>query len=236
MFLAHFGVGFGAKAAAPKVSLGSLFLAAQFLDLLWPTLLLLGLERVAILTDGSRHPPLDFVHYPISHSLLAVVGWAALVAATYLLVRRSRVGAAVLGLAVVSHWLLDLVVHHPDLPLVPGGGVHLGLGLWSSPALATALELALFAAGLALYLRATRAKDAIGSWALWSLVGALLAIQVGNAFGSPPPSVAAVAWVGQAQWLLVAWGYFVDRHRGHRSTAPARGEDGPRIPATSART
>ncbi|HEY0665552.1 MAG TPA: hypothetical protein VGD24_05770 [Gallionella sp.] len=218
MFLAHFGIGFGAKAAAPKISLGTLFLAAQFIDLLWPTLLLLGIERVNILADGTRHPPLDFTHYPYSHSLLAVIVWAALFAAAYYAIRRSRIGAVVLGLAVVSHWLLDLLVHYPDLPLYPpvpniGDSPVFGFALWSSPMVALALEFAIFALGMWLYLRSTRALNATGNRALWALVALLVAINLGNAFGAPPPSVAALAWVGQAQWVFVAWGYWIDRHR-----------------------
>ena len=213
MFIGHFGVGFGAKAAAPRVSLGSLFLAAQFIDLIWPTLLLLGIERVNIITDGSRNPPLDFVYYPYSHSLLAVIGWALLFAAIYFVARHSRIGALVLGLSVISHWLLDLVVHYPDLQLYPGQSPLLGLSVWSSPVIAMVLELSIFAAGVRLYLRSTSASDATGKWSLWSLVAALLFIQIGNFFGAPPPSATAIAWVGQAQWLLIAWGYWVDSHR-----------------------
>ncbi len=213
MFIAHFGIGFGAKAAAPRVSLGTLLLAAQFIDLIWPTLLLLGIERVNIITDGSRQPPLDFVHYPWSHSLLTVIGWALLFATAYFIARRNRIGAVVLGLAVVSHWLLDLVVHYPDLPLYPGSSPLLGFSVWSSPLIAMMLELVIFAACIWLYLRSTKASDTTGKWALWSLIATLLLIQIGNAFGAPPPSTTAIAWVGQAQWLLVAWGYWVDRHR-----------------------
>lgn len=213
MFLAHFGVGLGAKAVAPKVSLGSLFLAAQFIDLIWPTLLLLGIERVNIITDGTRHPPLDFVYYPFSHSLLAVIVWAVLFAAVYFIARGNRIGAVVLGLAVISHWLLDLVVHYPDLPLYPGDGPLLGFSIWSSPVISMALELSIFAAGMWLYLRSTRASDATGKWALWSLAAMLLLTQIANAFGAPPPSSTAIAWVGQAQWLIVIWGYWVDSHR-----------------------
>ena len=219
MFIGHFGVGFGAKAAAPGVSLGTLFLAAQFLDLLWPTLLLLGIERVIIRTDGTQFPPLDFVYYPYSHSLLATLIWAGLFASAYYFIRRNRVGAWVLGIAVLSHWLLDLIVHYPDLPLYPavlpnmGASPMLGFALWSSPKVEMALELFIFALGVWLYLRATRAIDATGKWALWSLLAFLAAIQLANAAGSPPPNVTALAWVGQAQWLLVAWGYWVDKHR-----------------------
>lgn len=213
MFLGHFAVGFGAKAAAPKVSLGSLFLAAQFIDLLWPTLLLLGIEQVRITPAHPPGPPLDFVHYPVSHSLLAVLGWSVLVGASYFYLRRERLGAWVMGLAVLSHWLLDLLVHYPDLPLHPGDSPLLGFALWSSPGIEMLLELGLFALGVGLYLRATRPLDRTGNWALAGLVAFLLVIHVSNSVGPPPPSVTALAWVGQAQWLLVAWGYWVDRHR-----------------------
>ena len=213
MFLGHFGVGFGAKAIAPRTSLGSLFLAAQLIDLLWPTFLLAGVERVRIVPGWTRVTPLEFVHYPISHSLLAVFGWAAMVAVVYALIRRYRRGATVLALAVVSHWLLDAVVHRPDLPLYPGGRYRLGLGLWSSIAGTLAVEVPLFLLGVWLYLRSTEASDRVGRRAAWGLVGFLAVIYAANLSGSPPPSVFALAWVGQAQWILISWGYWLDRHR-----------------------
>lgn len=213
MFIGHFGVGFAAKAAAPQVSLGTLFLAAQFIDLLWPTLLLAGVETVRIQPGITRVTPLDFVHYPVSHSLLAVIGWAVLAAGLYSRLRHQRRGAVVLGLAVLSHWWLDLLVHRPDLPLYPGSDLVLGLGLWSSVGATLAVELPTFAVGLWLYLRATAARDAVGRWALWGLVGLLAAIHAANLVGEPPPNVTVLAWVGQAQWLLVIWGYWVDQHR-----------------------
>lgn len=213
MFLGHFGVGFGAKAAAPKTSLGTLFLAAQFIDLLWPTLLLVGLERVAIAPGITRVTPLDFTHYPISHSLLGVLLWGAGFGVVYYLLRRYSRGAWVCGLAVVSHWVLDLVVHRPDLPLAPGLPVFVGLGLWNSLPVTLFLEIGIFAVGVGLYLRTTTAIDRIGSIGLWSLVGFLLLVYLGNLFGEPPPDVAALAWVGHAQWLLILWGYWIDRHR-----------------------
>ncbi|QXE92113.1 hypothetical protein KP001_06180 [Geomonas subterranea] len=213
MFIGHFAVGLGAKAAAPKTSLGTLFLASQFVDLLWPTLLLLGFERVHIAPGITSVTPLDFEWYPISHSLLAVTGWAVLVALVYQAARKYTPGAIVLGLAVLSHWFLDLVVHRPDLPLVPGGSMKVGMNLWNSLAGTFIVEMGLFAVGLVLYLRKTNARDAVGRWGLWALIVLLMGIYLGNLFGPPPPSVAAIAWVGQSQWLLVLWGYWVDRHR-----------------------
>ena len=213
MFIGHFGVAFGAKAVSPKVSLGSLFLAAQFIDLLWPTFLLLGIERVRIDPGITAVTPLDFVHYPISHSLLMVLVWAGLFALVYQLLRKYRRGAVVLALAVLSHWLLDLIVHRPDLPLYPGSARLVGLSLWSSLGATLAVELSIFAVTAWLYIRATEASDELGRWGLWVLAGFLIAIYLSNLFGAPPPSVIAIAWLGQAQWLLVGCGYWIDRHR-----------------------
>jgi hypothetical protein len=222
MFIGHFGVGLGAKAASPKVSLGTLFLAAQFIDLLWPTFLLLGIEHVQIEPGATAVVPLDFVSYPISHSLVAVCGWALLVGGVYHVVRHDRRGATVLGLAVVSHWLLDAIVHRPDLPLVPGGSYVVGFGLWSSLTASLVVELGLFAFGVWLYARTTKATDALGHWAFVGLVGFLVVVHAASVFGPPPPNVTALAWVGQAQWLLVAWGYWVDRHRSSRDQPRTR--------------
>ena len=213
MFIGHFGVGFAAKRYAPRASLGTLFLATQFIDLLWPTLLLLDVERVAIAPGITVVTPLDFQHYPVSHSLLGVVGWAVLVGGGSLALRGTRREALVLALLVVSHWWLDVLVHRPDLPLAPFGQVRVGLGLWNSMAATLLVELSLLFVGGWLYARVTRARDAAGRWGFWGLMALLLLIQAANLFGEPPPSAMAIAWVGQAQWLLVLWGYWLDRHR-----------------------
>jgi hypothetical protein len=222
MFIGHFGLGFGAKRFAPAVSLGTLFLAAQFADLLWPTLLLLGVEQVRIDPGITVFTPLDFVHYPYSHSLIAMVAWGAVFGIVYKLARRSRTAVAILlGALVVSHWLLDLVTHRPDLPLTVGGAERYGLGLWNSIPGTLAVELSLFLAGVFLYVRSTAPRDRTGRIALAGLVLFLLAVYSTNLFGSPPPTPEAVAWVTQSMWLLVAWGYWVDRHREPITSRPA---------------
>jgi uncharacterized membrane protein len=218
MFIGHFGVGFAAKRVAPRVSLGTAFLAAQFVDLLWPTLLLLGFESVRVAPGATAVTPLVFEHYPISHSLVAVIGWALALGAVYAVTRRNTHGAIVVAALVVSHWLLDLIVHVPDLPLMPGLDTVVGFGLWQSKAATLAVEIPIFAAGIWLYMRSTRARDNIGKYGLVGLVVFLAVIHVGNVFGPPPPSATAIAWVGQAQWLLVAWAYWVDAHRDARTT------------------
>jgi hypothetical protein len=221
MFLGHFAVGFAAKRAAPALSLGTLFLSCQLADLIWPNLVLLGVERVAIVPGITVVTPLDFEFYPYSHSLLMTAGWAVLAALIYRLVRPRATTAALLAVAglVVSHWVLDVVAHRLDLPLVPGGSAKFGLELWRSRPATMAVETVMLAAGVWLYARSTRAADRVGAYALWGLVASLLAINVANMFGPPPPGATAVAWAAQAVWLFVAWGYWIDRHRLPRRVA-----------------
>ena len=214
MFIGHYALAFGAKKIAPTVSLGMLFLACQFADLLWPTLLLLGVEVVEINPGNTAFTPLNFVSYPISHSLVMIVAWSAIVALTYRALRHAGATATrTVGLLVFSHFVLDVLTHRPDLPLTIGGTVKVGLGLWNSPAWTVTVEVLLFAAGVWLYLQATTARDRVGSLGLWSLVAFLIVIYAANLLGPPPPSVMAIAGAGHALWLFVAWAYWVDRHR-----------------------
>lgn len=215
MFVGHFAVAFGAKRAVPAVSLGTLFVACQLADLIWPVLVIAGVERVGVQPGLTVVTPLDFIYYPFSHSLVATAVWAVVFAAAYAGLRKAtaRTGA-VLAAVVASHWMLDALSHRPDLPLTIGGGsTRVGLGLWNSLPGTLAVELLLFAAGLWLYTRATRAIDRTGRLALPGLAGFLLVIYAANLLGPPPPSGETAAWGGFAMWLLVAWGYWVDRHR-----------------------
>jgi hypothetical protein len=119
----------------------------------------------------------------------------------------------VLSLCVLSHWVLDLIAHIPDLPLYPGESPRIGLGLWNSLGGTLLLEGLVFVVGLILYLRVTSAKNRAGVFGLWALVGFLVMIYAGNVFGPPPPSRTVIAWTGQLQWVFVAWAYWVDRNR-----------------------
>jgi hypothetical protein len=212
MFLGHFAVALTAKKAAPKTSLGTLVLAAQFADMLWPVLLLLGIEQVRIVPGLLPVTPLDFTSYPVSHSLVAQLGWGALLGIIYFLVRRNARSALSLGFLVPSHWLLDFIAHRPDMPIYPGGAKY-GLGMWNSLPLTIVVEYVLFAAGTAVYIRTTRAKDRVGNLALWSLLGLLAVVYLASLFGPPPPSVQALAWSALAMWLTVVWAAWADRHR-----------------------
>jgi hypothetical protein len=214
MFLGHFGVAFAAKSAAPAISLGMLFAAAQFADLLWPILVLAGVERVEIHPGITAVTPLDFIHYPYSHSLVALVAWGVALGFGYRVIRDGGWRAFwVIAALVVSHWVLDVLVHRPDMPLSLGESTKVGLGIWNSIALSVALELAMFAGCIAIYARITRAIDRVGTWAFAGLIASFLAIYAGAVFGPPPPSVQAVAWSGIGMWILVAWAWWVDKHR-----------------------
>ncbi len=213
MLLGHFGVGFGAKSVAPKVSIGTLILAVLFVDLLWPTLLILGIEHVKIAPGITTVTPLDFVSYPFSHSLLMVCIWGILFGVGYWLFRKNTKAAIILGLCVVSHWVLDLIVHRPDLPLFPGASPELGFGLWNSLIGTLFVEFLFFGIGIALYLNTTKAKNRVGKYTFWGLATFLTIIYFGNVFGPTPSNTESIAWVGHLQWLFVGWGYWIDRNR-----------------------
>jgi membrane-bound metal-dependent hydrolase YbcI (DUF457 family) len=213
MFLGHYGIAFAAKRIAPRTSLGTTIFAAEFLDELWPIFLLVGIERVRIVPGLMAASELDFVSYPYSHSLAAAICWSLLIGVAYYAVRRYQRGALIVGVAVVSHWLLDVPMHRADLQLWPGSHIAVGLGLWYSVAATVILEFACYALGLAIYLRATRARDRVGSWGLWGMVVVLAAIFVSSLTSPPPPNEHALAVMTLGLWLFVPWGYWVDRHR-----------------------
>jgi len=213
MFIGHFAVGMAAKQIKPTLSLGTLFLAAQFLDLLWPTLLLLGIEHVTISPGISKMTPLDFVDYPISHSLLVVIFWSLLFGVGFFLFTKNRTGALILASLVLSHWLLDLVVHIPDLPLYPGASPKVGLGMWNSPFLTLLIEGAIFIAGLVAYLHIKKKQEQPVTWKFWSLVAFLIIVYLMNFIGPPPPNVYMIALAGQLQWLFVIWGWWADKQK-----------------------
>jgi hypothetical protein len=213
MFIGHIAVAMGAKKAAPKVSLGTLLMSTQFLDLLWPIFILVGIEHVRIDPGNTAVTPLDFYDYPISHGLLTSIGWSVLFGLVYYVIRKNRNGALIVGLGVFSHWILDFISHRPDLPIAPGMNTYLGLGLWYSLPATVIVEGLMFVGGIVLYLRATEAKDRIGTYAFWGLVAFLVIIWAANTFGPSPPNVSSLGYAGLSIWLLVAWAYWIDKHR-----------------------
>jgi membrane-bound metal-dependent hydrolase YbcI (DUF457 family) len=213
VFLGHFGAGLAAKRLTPYTSLGTLVVAVQWIDLLWPSALMLGIERVRVVAGDTAVTPLAFDYYPWTHSLAMVLAWAAIVSGAYVFFRRYPKGAWVVAAAIVSHWVLDLLAHRPDLPLWPPDGPRVGLGLSNSVPATLAVEFVLFFVGLHLYARNSEATDPVGHVGLTAFAIVLPLIYLASVFGPVPPSAEAVAIAGQAQWLLVAWTVWIDRHR-----------------------
>jgi len=221
MFIGHYALGFAAKRLAPRTSLGTLFVAPTLADLLWPIFLLLGIEHAHVVPGPNPFLTLWLDDYPYSHSLFALIVWGALFGFLYKTKRGDGRAALVIGLLVVSHWVLDLVTHRPDIQLYPGGA-KLGLGLWNSPAATVIVETVMLIAGVVIYLRASGARDAIGRWGLWGLVVVLAASYYSTLFTASPTDIRALAIGGlffEAVFVLVAW--WVDRHRNVTSNRPA---------------
>ena len=183
MFVGHYGVSFAVQTINRQIPLWVLFIAVQLLDVIWAPLVLLGIEKVRIVPGITASNPLDLYYMPYTHSLIAAVAWSAAGWALYRAWRRQRGAATLVGLAVFSHWILDFVVHRPDLPLYDNIA-KVGLGLWNQPALAFGLEAMLLFVGMALFLRG-RPEPKIGM-ILFGM--AMLGIQASVFFGPPPPS------------------------------------------------
>jgi membrane-bound metal-dependent hydrolase YbcI (DUF457 family) len=226
MFLGHFALGFSTKKVEPSVSLGTALVAAQLPDVIWPWLVLAGVERVAIAPGDTAVTPLRFVSYPWSHSLLMVVVWGGLLAALHFASRRRSRAARWLWALAVSHWVLDFASHRPDMPLVPWSTTVVGLGLWDSVPATLFVELLLYAGGLWLYFGATKARDRVGLYAAPALAAILAILYLASVFGPPPRSVDAVAGSGVIGLLFVFWAVWADRHRAPVSVFSARDAPG----------
>ena len=213
MFIGHFGLGLAAKKIDSRPSLGTLFLASQFVDLLWPLLVLFGLEWLVIDPGNTVVVPLSFEHYPISHSLFGVLIWSILFALIYFLMRKEWKTALILGGLVLSHWILDFFTHRPDLQIVPWSEFRVGLGLWNSLWGTVIIEGLIFAGGAWLYLSVTKALNKKGTIGIWAFLVFVVIIYIMNTFGPPPPSVEVIPYVGLSQWLLIAWAYWIDKNR-----------------------
>lgn len=213
MFVGHFAVGFLAKSVAPRVSLPALFAAVAFADVLWPLFIVLGVEHARIVPGITAASPLDLYDFPWSHSLVTSLLWSVLFAAPWFVKRRVRDALVVAG-CVFSHFVLDLVTHRPDLPLVPGVDAKYGFGLWNSLPLSIAVEGLLFAAGVAVYVRATRATGRWGTWGLGAFVAVMLLSWLSGVFGPPPPGIQVVAVTALVFVpITLVWARAIDRAR-----------------------
>lgn len=212
MFIGHFGLALATKKTAPKISLGTLFISFQFLDLVWPTFLLLNVEHVTIHPEQTGNRVLEFADYPYTHSLLFAVLWSLLFGGVYYLIKKDRRGAVILALGVVSHWFLDLIVHFHDLPLFPGTSPMVGFGIWKSIVVTSMLEALCFGGGIILYLKSVTFINVTGRIVFWFLIVFLISVHVWSIVAPAPASVTELAWSAQFQWLFVALAFWADKN------------------------
>jgi hypothetical protein len=212
MFIGHFAAGFAAKKFAPKANLGVSFMACQLLDLIWPVLVLLGVEKVIVDFETTAVTPFDFIHYPYSHSLLMTVVYSTLMFFICTKIFKSKKVGLTLALLVASHWVLDVISHRPDMPLA-FGDIKVGLGLWHSKLATLFIESLLFAGGAYLYWKARPDLSERKKNMFFVLLGFLYTMYLINLFG-PKPSIdtpaAGIAVPALAMWLLVWWGWWID--------------------------
>jgi hypothetical protein len=215
VFIGHYAVALAAKRAVTRTSLGTLVAATTLADLLFPVFFLAGWEHAHIAPNANPFLTLWLDSIPISHSLLALIGWGVLFAVLYRMRTGYGRGAVAVALLVVSHWVLDWVTHRPDMPLYPGGR-GLGLGLWNSAVATVVTESVMFAVGLWLYAASTRARDGVGRYGFWAFVALLLLSYYGSLFSPPPSNERAFAIGGIVfGWLFVVWAGWGDKHREH---------------------
>jgi len=216
LFIGHYGPAYAIKRWQPEIPIFTLFIAVQLVDVAWAIFVPLGIEKVRIVPGITASNPLDLYYMPYTHSLVAAVLWSVVGGVVFALLKHrqrcTRIAFAV-GAAILSHWLLDYLVHRPDLPLYDNTA-KVGLGLWNYPMPAFALEIGSVLAGLLIYLSGSAPRDAIGRFGPWVFLAAMVAVQSIAFFGKPPetPNQAAVTALvmyvvlaGAAAWL--------DRHR-----------------------
>ena len=215
MFVGHYAASLALKSFDGRASLGTLFLGVQFVDILFFPLVLLGVERMNVVPGYTPSTHFELEYMPYTHGLAASLGWAALAYASFRWVlKRAHGTSLVVAVAVFSHWVLDLIVHTPDLPLMSDGSLKLGLGLWNDVWLTFLIESALLAGGLWMYLRSTSAVGKGGRYAMALYVAVLIAINVVNLWGPPPGSKVALAVAALGAYFgFAAIAYWLDRAR-----------------------
>jgi hypothetical protein len=214
MFVGHYGVSFAARRTGVLLPLWVWFVAVQWLDLGFMTLVLAGVEKVRITEGFTDSNALDLYYMPYTHGLPGALAmslvFSGIVAASFPAARRPM-AFAVVALASFSHWILDLFMHTPDMPLWDNHD-KVGFGLWDHLALALVAEFAVLVLGVSLYLRSVTLTER-GARLIWGFVALLVVLHLGNTFGPTPPSPEAFAASALAGYvLLAALAAWVERH------------------------
>jgi hypothetical protein len=222
MFVGHYSVAFACRTERNDIPLWVLFVAVQFLDYIWATLVLLGIEKLRVIKGFTAGSMLDSYFHPYSHSLITAVIWSAIAAFVYRTVcsrhpfdsaqgrlsQYSKSAPLIIGLAVFSHWILDLVAHPRDLPIYDNAA-KVGFGLWNYRDPEFALEVALLAGGIATYLT-RNAMPTIRRGAVIAFGLVLVIVQIGDTYvpRTPLTDTATVTgvWVFYTLFVIIAFG------------------------------
>jgi len=213
MFIGHFGLGLTAKKLDRYVSLGTYFLAAQFLDLLWPIFLILGWEKAEPIPNGPPLENLNFVSYPYSHSLFFAVVWGILFGIVFYARTKRKGTSFLLGFLVVSHWILDYITHVPDLPIAPWSDYKVGLRLWDHQVATIVIESIIFIGGIIIFLQSVHFKKRVPYVSFFIMMLLLAGIFISSFYSPPPPSMKVLGWVGLSQWIFIFWAFAIDRSK-----------------------
>jgi hypothetical protein len=213
MFVGHYSVALALKSEKNKIPLWVLFIAVQFLDYIWATLVLLGIEKLRVIKGFTAGSMLDSYFHPYSHSLVTAVIWSCIAAIVYkpicswLGLAYTKSASLIIGVAVVSHWLLDLIAHPRDLAIYDNT-LKVGFGLWNYRDPEFALEIALLAVGIMLYV-ARNAMPAIRRGAVIAFGFALVVIQIGDTYVPRNPltdkETVMGVWIFYTLFVVVAF-------------------------------
>ena len=209
MFVGHYSVAFAVKSEQNKIPLWVLFVAVQLLDFIWAPLVLLGIEKMRIAPGITAANPLDLYYMPYTHSLIGALAWSALAFLVYEVISRTKVAAGlIVALAVFSHWILDLIVHRPDLAIYDDT-LKVGFGLWNYRGLEFSLEMVILVAGIIIHLKRNVVRSMVRKYSLIIFGVLLILIQTGNTFVSRPLSsdhaVAFTALISYTLFTAVAF-------------------------------
>ena len=221
MFVGHYSVSFALKKTDRNISLGMLFLAVQFVDILWAIFVLLGIEKVRITPGFTESNSLDLYYIPYTHSLPAAILWSLLLAGIFYFYHSAnkesafRISAA-MGLAVFSHFVIDLLVHKQDLPMI-GNSFKIGFGLWDYRWYAFITETGILFAGFWLYLQATTGTGFSGKYGMWIYIAFLQMVNIINFFFNPPPTNSNIAAISAlaSYFALAAIAFWLDKKRNY---------------------
>ncbi|MCE9499486.1 MAG: metal-dependent hydrolase [Leptospira sp.] len=224
MFVGHYSISFALKKTDKKISLGMLFLAVQFVDILWAIFILLGVEKVRITPGFTESNALDLYYMPYTHSLPAVILWSVLVGGIFYWYHSADKEVAIriavaMGLAVFSHFIIDLFVHKQDLPLL-GNTFKVGFGLWDYRWYAFVTETGFLFGGFWLYLQATTGSGISGKYSMWIYIIFLQIVNTINFFFNPPPDNPEMAAISAlvAYLALAAVAFWLDKKRDYLET------------------